>query len=79
MQSGELLGFVMDLASGTFRVQIRVESLQQALRGIVGGGLTTSARSLSHLTGLLVSMSLALGPVVRLWTRGLYRFGIIGA
>lgn len=64
----------MDLASGTFRVpQRRVESLQQALRGIVGGGLTTSARSLSHLIGFLESMSLALGPVVRLWIRGLYR------
>jgi hypothetical protein len=32
-----------------------------------------SARHLAQLTGLLSSMGLALGPVVRLWTRELYR------
>ena len=32
-----------------------------------------SARTLSQITGMLVSMGLAVGPVVRLWTRGMYR------
>ena len=73
-QTGELLGFVLDLQTGTFRVpQRRVEHLQRALQDIVSSNFTSSARGLSRLTGILVSMGLALGPVVRLWTRGLYR------
>ena len=32
-----------------------------------------SARHLSHITGSLVFMGLALGPVARLWIRALYR------
>ena len=32
-----------------------------------------SARHLSRITGSLVSMGLALGPVAHLWTRALYR------
>ena len=73
-QCGELLGFVMDLRTGTFRVpERRVQALQQALQDTVASGFKASARSLSRLTGMLVSMGLAIGPVVRLWTRGLYR------
>lgn len=69
LQCGELLGFVMDLQSGTFRVpERRVQSLRQALQDLTRCGFNTSARSLSRLTGLLVSMSLTVGPVVRLWT-----------
>lgn len=74
VQSGELLGFVMDLKSGTFCVpQRRVESLQEGLQYAVSKGFVSSARSLSRLTGMLVSMGLAIGPVVRLWTRAMYR------
>ena len=32
-----------------------------------------TVHQLARFTGLLSSMGLALGPVVRLWTRGLYR------
>ena len=32
-----------------------------------------SARDIAKVTGTIVSMGLALGPVARLWTRGLYR------
>ena len=74
VQSGALLGFVMDLKSGTFRVpQRRVESLQEGLQYAVSKGFVSSARSLSRLTGMLVSIGLAIGPVVRLWTRAMYR------
>jgi hypothetical protein len=73
-QSGELLGFIMDLRDGTFRVpQRRVESLQRVLNNVVSKGFVASARTLSRITGMLVSMGLAVGPVVRLWTRGMYR------
>ena len=64
----------MDLQSGTFCVPPkRVEHLRRVLQKIALQHFTTSVRCLSRLTGLLVSMGLALGPVVRLWTRGLYR------
>ena len=33
----------------------------------------STAREVSRITGSIVSMSLALGPVTRLWTRALYR------
>ena len=73
-QSGELLGFIMDLQSGTFRVPPRrVDILRGVLQNVVSTDFAASARCLSRLAGLLVSMGLALGPVVRLWTRGLYR------
>ena len=73
-QRGELLGFVLDLFAGTFQVpQRRVDSFCLLLETIVSKGFVASARQLSHFTGLLASMGLALGPVVRLWTRSLYR------
>ena len=73
-QRGELLGFVLDLSAGTFQVpQRRVDSFCVLLETVVSKGFVASARQLSRFTGLLSSMGLALGPVVRLWTRSLYR------
>ena len=73
VQSGELLGFVMDLQYGIFHVpERRVQDLKQLINMIVEKRFTVSARCLSRLTGSLVSMGLALGPVVRLWTRSIY-------
>ena len=72
-QSGELLGFIMDLQYGIFQVPARrVEALKQLIDTIIEKHFTVSARCLSRLTGSLVSMGLALGPVVRLWTRSIY-------
>ena len=72
-ERGELLGFVLDLFAGTFQVpQRRVDSCL-LLKTIVSKGFVASARQLSRFTGLLASMGLALGPVVQLWTRSLYR------
>ena len=73
-QLGELLGFILDLQHGLFRVPARrVEALKQLIDTIIDKHFIVSARCLSRLSGSLVSMGLALGPVVRLWTRGIYR------
>ena len=69
-QSGELLGFIMDLRSGNFFVPPRrVEALRTLVPRVRTQNFYASARCLARLTGMLVSMGLALGPVVRLWTR----------
>ena len=72
-QRGELLGFVLDLSAGTFQVpQRRVDSFCLLLENIVSKGFVASACQLSRFTGLLTSMGLTLGPVVRLWMQILY-------
>ena len=50
-----------------------MDSFCLLLETIVSKGFVASARQLSRFTGFLASMGLALGPVVRLWTRSLYR------
>lgn len=73
-QHVELLGFIVDLKAGTFHVPPRrVDALKQLLDIIIAKDFCVSARTLSRVTGSLVSMSLAMGPVVRLWTRAMYR------
>ena len=73
-QLGELLGFALDLQHGLFWVPARrVVALKQLIDTIIDKNFLVSARCLSRLSGSLVSMGLALGPVVRLWTRGIYR------
>ena len=55
----ELLGFIVDLKAGTFHVPPRrVDALKQLL-DIIAKDFRLSARTLSRLTGSLVSMSLA--------------------
>ena len=73
-QCGELLGFVMDLASGLFTVpERRVATLQSLLQHVLDNQFVVSACHIARIAGCLVSMGLALGPVVRLWTRECYR------
>ena len=56
----ELLGFIVDPKSGTFHVPPRrVDALKQLLDIIIAKDFRLSARTLSRLTGSLVSMSLA--------------------
>ena len=74
VQSGELLGYVLNLQAGTFQVpQRRVDAFHKVLGDVTAHKFVVSARTAARFTGLLASMSLALGPVVRLWTRSLYR------
>ena len=64
----------MDLRSGTLQVPPkRVDTLKQLLNDTIAKKFVVSARHLSRITGSLVSMGLALGPVASLWTRALYR------
>ena len=73
-QLGERLGFIVDLQHGIFRVPARrMEALKRLIDTIIDKHFIVSARCLSCLSGSLVSMGLALGPVVHLWTRGMYR------
>ena len=74
VQTGELLGFIMDLSAGKFIVpDRRVTALKKMIQQILECQFVVSARQVARLTGNLSSMGLALGPVVRLWTRELHR------
>ena len=66
------LGFDLDLHKGVIEVpQSKIEAVQSQLRDAVLAK-SLPARSLASITGKLISMSIALGPVTRLMTRGLY-------
>ena len=68
------MGFVLDSQHGIFQVPAkRVEALKRLIDTIIVNHFTVSARCLSRLSGSLVSIGLALGPVVCLWTRSIYR------
>ena len=63
----------MDLASGLFIVpDRRVETLQHLLQEVLDNKFSVSAQHIARIAGCLISMGLALGPVMRLWTRECY-------
>jgi len=69
----ELLGFLVNLKADTCTFHIppcRVDALKQLL-AIFAKDFRVSTRTLSCLTGSLVSMSPAMGPVAHLWTRAM--------
>ena len=73
-QEGELLRFISYLKEGTFRVpNHRVGNLKILLDKVTEKKFYTTAREVAKVTGSIISVSLALGPVARLWTRALYR------
>ena len=66
------LGFDIDLQRGTISVpQGKLESLQVQLK-FTKDCKGLHARTLASLIGKIMSMSLAIGPVTRLMTRGMY-------
>ena len=72
-QEGEHLGFIVNMKEGTFAVpQRRITALQHKLAYFQSSSKIT-ARKLASLAGSIISMGLALGPVVRMWTRAIYR------
>ena len=74
VQCGELLEFVINLATGLFTAPgRRVLAFMDMLKRVMSNSFIVSARHIAQLTGSLSLMGLALGPVVRLWTRELYR------
>ena len=71
-QKGEHLGFFIDLETGTFSVPVRCTLRLQEMLDIALNSKYTTARKLASISGTLISMGLALGPVARLWTRPIY-------
>ena len=66
------LGFDIDLARGVLEVpRGKVETLCNQIKDALQAK-ALPARSLASITGRLISMSIALGPVTRLMTRNLY-------
>ena len=68
----EMLGMRVDLRKGIiYATERRVEKLRVCLNRLQSTS-TPTARDMAQLTGYLLSMSLALGPVSRLRTRAFY-------
>jgi hypothetical protein len=68
------LGFDVDMGEGKFRVPVdRWEALQSKTDAILAArGGRMQAKKLSSLTGTVISMKLARGPVTQLYTRHIY-------
>ena len=71
-QGPKILGFVLDLVHGKKIVrERRVKVLKEQLALLLDES-RPNAKECARLTGILISMHVALGPVARLRTRGLY-------
>ena len=71
VQKGEHLGYCVDLQSGVISVPaVSMQKLEDRIASLLDTGAT--ARKIACITGTVISMGLALGPVARLWTRSLY-------
>ena len=71
-QEGVWLGFLLDLLGGMFYVpQEKVLKLNRSIDAVLQSRFVC-ARTLASITGQIISMSLAVGPVARLRTRALY-------
>ena len=70
-QSGQWLGFSLNLQAGTIAVpEEKLESLKHQLLCVRANPL--SARALASIIGKIISMSLGIGPISRFRTRSLY-------
>ena len=66
------LGFDIDLSLGQISAPCdKVQSLLAHIKDVMSQ-VSPTARGIASITGKIISMSLALGPVARLITRGLY-------
>ena len=73
-QSGIWLGTIIDTRNMTFTVpKEKIVKLKSRISEILRKGFS-SAKSLSRIAGQLASMHLAIGPLVRLFTRHMYYF-----
>ena len=72
-QVGKWLGVIINTKSLTFHVpKEKIEKLLKNIKQILSQTFC-SAKQLSRVAGQLAAMHLALGPIVRLFTRNLYR------
>ena len=72
MQVGEWLGFIISTIQMTFQVpQRKLDKLHNQIHGLI---LSTAieVKDLARVAGQIVSMSLGLGPIARLFTRQMY-------
>ena len=73
VQIGEWLGFIIDLAKGSFVLPSdKITKLQNAIHSIPSSAMCP-VRAVASVVGQIIAMSLAIGPVSRLHTRALYR------
>ena len=71
-QNGQWLGFLLDLLNGRYLVpKAKISKSMHSIDSVLATWLVP-ARLLASITGQIISMSLAIGPVARLRTRGLY-------
>ena len=72
MQIGEWLGFVINTIRITFQVpQRKIEKLQALISTLVSSYLIL-IKDLARVAGQIISMTLGLGPIARLFTRQMY-------
>ena len=71
-QNGQWLGFLLDLLNGRYLVpKAKISKLMHSIDSVLATWLVPACL-LAGITGQIISMSLAIGPVPRLRTRGLY-------
>ena len=69
---GKWLGVLIDLKDGDFHIpKERIEKLKSDMAAVLSDKRPT-VRALAKVTGQIISMSIAVGPITRLRTRGLY-------
>ena len=72
MQVGEWLGFVINTISMTFRIpEKKVCKLKRLLNSFIQNK-SSSYRELARITGSIISVALAVGPISRLLSRQMY-------
>ena len=72
MQIGDWLGFVIDTISMKFQIPPKkVDKISNLLERAISDGHSTF-RELSRIAGILMSVSLAVGPIARFLTRHMY-------
>lgn len=71
-QIGQWLGFIIDTIRMIFQVPPKkLEKLKGAIKDVLNSSYI-SLRSIARIAGYLVSMTIALGPIARLFTRQMY-------
>ena len=73
-QKGQFLGFNIDTRAMEFSVpEKKIEHILQQIGFIMKLKLVT-AHKIAKIAGHIISMSLGIGPIARLFTRGMYKF-----
>ena len=74
MQVGEWLGFLINTIQYKFQIpESKLTKLRRSLQSLILDGHATY-RELAPLAGFIISLSLAVGPIARLFTRQMHFF-----